>query len=102
MGFHIATPGIEFLFQRQRLVRHFVGQIIFFADVLLEIVKLQVPVLIKLNQLVVALTNDPARFAALVGIVRIVPKKRVALETAGLTLHKVTTNGHCVFLPVGG
>ena len=59
-------------------------QVVLLAEVVLEVVQLHLAVLVELNQLVVAPAHGPARLAALVAVVRVVPVQGVPPQPAGL------------------
>ena len=78
------APAVEFLSQFVGLVGHCLGEVTVFADVLSEIVKLDVHILEELNQLEVPGANcarGPMRRAV---IMRIMPVQRLPLQRAGL------------------
>jgi hypothetical protein len=66
--------------QKPSVFRLVFDQIPAFRNVRLQVVQFLPALFVKLDKLVVAGANDSTRFAALVGVMRVVPEERVPLS----------------------
>jgi len=91
VGFLLKKLCIDRLIPRMQAIahlfdslRHLGGKVIGLADIGCQVVKVNATVFVAFHQLEVTLSNSAAGNAALIAVVRVVPKQRFAIQSFAL------------------